>query len=427
MKYNFWVNILFAEISGERSLLKRIVSGTVLAFLLIGMLTFAFNIQPAKASGTIYIRADGSIDPPDAPISTVDYVTYILTGNISGVNGIVVERSNIIIDGAGHTLQGTGSGTGFYLLNIDNVTITRTNIKGFSNGVYLVHSSNNILFENDITAIENMGIWLRYSSNNTIYKNNVNATINYDGIYLQYSSNFNSISSNNLTNNRSGVQLSDSSNNSISGNKIENNNAGVWLRGSSNYDCIEGNNITANHEWGILLLSHYNSIKGNNITASVYGIQLGTIFGGSADYNSISENNIIANDIAIAIEVASSNRFYHNNFIDNKWPHFILYGTNGTSGGNIWDNGYPSGGNYWSSYEDTDQFSGPYQNETGSDGICDTSYILSEYDWGGHYVGNIDHYPLMGLFSDFAATPENHVQTVHTATYTSLMFTQHTK
>jgi len=42
------------------------------------MLGMALNIQPAKAwTGTVYIRADGSIGPADAPIITYDNVTYI--------------------------------------------------------------------------------------------------------------------------------------------------------------------------------------------------------------------------------------------------------------------------------------------------------------------------------------------------------------
>jgi hypothetical protein len=51
------------------------------------------------------------------------------------------------------------------------------------------------------------------------------------------------------------------------------------------------------------------------------------------------------------------------------------------------DDGYPSGGNYWSSYNGTDVYSGPYQNETGSDGIGDTSYIINE--------NNRDNYPFV--------------------------------
>ena len=52
-----------------------------------------------------------------------------------------------------------------------------------------------------------------------------------------------------------------------------------------------------------------------------------------------------------------------------------------------WDDGYPSGGNYWSDYNGTDFYSGTNQNVTGSDGIGDTSYIID--------VNNVDRYPLM--------------------------------
>jgi len=55
--------------------------------------------------------------------------------------------------------------------------------------------------------------------------------------------------------------------------------------------------------------------------------------------------------------------------------------------GNVWDDGYPSGGNYWSDYNGTDMLSGPYQNESGSDGIGDAAYAID--------TNNIDRYPLM--------------------------------
>jgi len=93
---------------------RKAVLGMMLTLLLIGMLTLAFNIQPVKASGTIYIRADGSVDPEGTPISSIDNITYTLTDNIVGdvpewSSAIVVERDNIVVDGAGYTLQGTGS------------------------------------------------------------------------------------------------------------------------------------------------------------------------------------------------------------------------------------------------------------------------------------------------------------------------------
>jgi hypothetical protein len=67
--------------------------------LLVGMLSVAFNVRRAKASGTIYIRADGNIDPPTANIAMFDKVTYTLTGNIN--DSIVVERDYLVMDGAG--------------------------------------------------------------------------------------------------------------------------------------------------------------------------------------------------------------------------------------------------------------------------------------------------------------------------------------
>jgi nitrous oxidase accessory protein NosD len=43
-----------------------------------------------------------------------------------------------------------------------------------------------------------------------------------------------------------------------------------------------------------------------------------------------------------------------------------------------WDDGYPFGGNYWSNYTGIDEYSGPSQNETSSDGIGDTPYVVDE-------------------------------------------------
>jgi hypothetical protein len=62
---------------------------------------------------------------------------------------------------------------------------------------------------------------------------------------------------------------------------------------------------------------------------------------------------------------------------------------------NIWDDGYPSGGNYWKDYTGVDLYNGPYQNETGSDGIGDTPYTID--------ANNTDRYPLMAPFNTFEA------------------------
>ncbi|MCW3976830.1 MAG: hypothetical protein NWE77_02735, partial [Candidatus Bathyarchaeota archaeon] len=79
---------------------RKAVSGLVLTLLLGCVFRIPFNIQSAKASGTIYIRADGSIDPPTAPIQR-DGDLYTLAGKItSDASGIVIERNNMTLDGA---------------------------------------------------------------------------------------------------------------------------------------------------------------------------------------------------------------------------------------------------------------------------------------------------------------------------------------
>jgi len=209
---------------------------------------------PIPPSKIIRILSDGSVDPPTAPIQSNGDL-YILTGNISDIYGIVIERDNIILDGAGFAVQGIGCFhdifRGIELSEKSNVTIKNVEIVGFRYGIYINHSSNN-----------------------TILMNN-----------------------------------------------IRNNHVGIYLFGSS------------------------------------------------------------------------GNMIYHNNFINNTIQSYVK------SGRNIWDNGYPLGGNYWSDYSGTDLFSGPYQNKTGSDGIGDTPYIIG--------VNNTDRYPLMSPFGGLTSEGQN--------------------
>lgn len=60
---------------------------------------------------------------------------------------------------------------------------------------------------------------------------------------------------------------------------------------------------------------------------------------------------------------------------------------------NVWDDDYPSGGNYWSDSAHVDLYSGRYQNESGSDGIGDSFYVIN--------VNDQDRFPLMAPISLF--------------------------
>jgi len=338
----------------------KIVSGVMLTLSFMAILSSPFNIRPVKGiwTGTVYIRADGRIDPPDAPIITYDYVTYFLNDSItSSGDGIVVERSNIIINGAGFVVQGSGASDskGINITRINNVKIENINIKGFFYGIW-VYNASTIITGNNVTDTQR-GIWMVGSTDNIVYGNNMLENIECS-VHLEYSWG-NNISGNNIAaNTYYGISLKGSSGNNISENQLTNNWCGIWLTYGSSGNIISGNKVANNFRGISLDYSPRNNITENNIANNEWGILL---YGYSPGY---------------------TNRIYHNNFINNTNQAQVTVGYE-----NVWDDGYPSGGNYWSNYMGVDEKSGPNQDEPGSDGIGDTPHIID--------ANNRDRYPLM--------------------------------
>ncbi|MBE3137036.1 MAG: right-handed parallel beta-helix repeat-containing protein [Thermoplasmata archaeon] len=110
----------------------------------------------------------------------------------------------------------------------------------------------------------------------------------------------------------------------------------------------------------------------------------------SSSGSEIANNSIYTNGLyGIYLKYNSACHLYHNNFVNNT--PYNAYDINPST----WDDGYPSGGNFWDDYTGTDIFQGPGQNISGSDGIGDTPYTNIA---GGS--GNQDDYPLMNPTKD---------------------------
>jgi uncharacterized repeat protein (TIGR01451 family) len=197
---------------------------------------------------------------------------------------------------------------------------------------------------------------------------------NYDGIYF-YNVINGKVENTTVGNNYNGIHLYSSSNNLIKNNTIENNYNGIYLLSSSN-NLIE-NNIAGNNSAGIYLdYSSHDNLANNTCDNNYFGVYIE-----SSSDDTLTNNLWGNNGYGIYLFGSTNDRIYHNNLINNTTQAY-------DDNQNYWDNGYPSGGNYWSDYTGADNYHGPNQNILGLDGIGDTPENIP----GG---SNRDIYPLM--------------------------------
>jgi len=365
--------------------LKRIVCGIIITLLLIGMLTFAFNIQPVKA-GTITVPDDyptiqeaiDAANPGDTIF--VEAGTYFENVVINKALSLIGEnRSTTIIDGNGagdvirivsnnvsvrrSTIQNSSGeypNSGIFLDNVEGCRISDNNVShNHGHGIFLMWANNNNVSNNLISFNGEPGIRVDVSKNNLI--GNYLCNNNVDGIFLYGA--FDCLIQDNFAyhNTMSGIAITGGSTNITVKNNIaeENGGSGIFLCCCSNGSLIESN-ILQNNWCGI------------DVSIDSF-------------YNTVIGNTVVDNDKGICLYSNSNQTIYHNNFIDNAEQAGIH-----ESYENTWNNVYPFGGNYWSDQDRSpcaDHYSGPEQDISGSDGIVDIPYVIDQ--------DNQDHYPLM--------------------------------
>jgi len=214
----------------------------------------------------------------------------------------------------------------------------------------------------------------------------------YDSIHIE---------NNIITENYHGIYFVRIHNHNISNNIIKSNhNSGLHIYVSDNFTW-QGNEITDNGEEGIFCVGNpngeisYNMVTDNSLTGFHSGSDCNhllisnNIFYNNGPYpsgfnllmssNCIIKNNYFNNilsppylEIEIGLE-SFDNLFYHNDVYHTPYDD---------EASSIWDDGYPSGGNYWDYYtgEDMD-----------GDGIGDTPYTFENGE---------DRYPFMEPYND---------------------------
>jgi parallel beta-helix repeat protein len=259
----------------------------ILAIVFLGLITSpTFLVVSANSQAplsTVIIQEDGSVSPNSAPI-VQNGNRYTFTDNLYAA--IKIQKSNIILDGAGFTLSGPYNGTAMdvwligqgpdqlpngtlaqYVIGIDlvspsveGVTIENLNVKNFSIGMY---------------------IWTK---NNTITGNGVSDNI-------------------------VGILLS-GSNETVTRNYIANNQRGLFF-GFNNIGDIIPSDIVINHndfENNIVQLNGC-ECKDYNISESPHSWDDGRQGNFWSDYNGTDANNDGVGDTRYVIDVLNQDRY----------------------------------------------------------------------------------------------------------------------
>jgi parallel beta-helix repeat protein len=315
--------------------------------------------------------------------NTMEDVGIFITGELKEYwNSHEIDTSNTVMGKQVHYWKNVSGGIApedageVILANCSNVTIQNLLVNNSSVGIELGFSTNINVTNNSVSHSKH-GIYVEYSNDNYLINNNLSCT-SY-GVVLQ-SSNLNNVSCNIGDPSLFGIRIQYSKWNNITSNQLSDSKYGIALSSSESNE-IAYNIVQKATSYAIRLRnSDNNSIHGNEVSNSHWGIFL-ELF---SDNNTITKNNVWNNGYHDLLQIL----IFHNNLINNKNQAFDNFNI-----ANTWDNGYPSGGNYWSDYNGSDFFKGPNQDIPGGDGIGDTNYSID--------LNSIDNYPLMRPYGNY--------------------------
>ncbi len=192
----------------------------------------------------------------------------------------------------------------------------------------------------------------------------------------------------------SGITLNNTTNSTVTNFSVIGGQYGINVYGTLNV--VSDNSISSVNNGiysldeptgGIALGGTSNSILRNSLQGNLVGVNF---FGGSplnCSYNLIVGNTFTDCSTALLLYDSSNNTLYHNRFLSNEKTVYDsgLANYPQTVSLNVWDNGYPSGGNYWSDY--VEKY--PNAKTIDNSGLGDTAYLVE--------TQNEDRYPIINL------------------------------
>jgi parallel beta-helix repeat protein len=317
----------------------------------------------------------------------------------------------------GNSVYNSYGGIGIY--NVSQITVTNNIFSTERCGVLIYGVINGIVTDNSLTCGDGI---LCMASENVEISNNTLGGIITNGISLEGGSNYSVLDNVCVAHsNQDGISLRNVTNTIVGRNSIEGFLIGLNVAGvedslnnrayisTNNY--LRGN-IIKNSSWGcFIIMSEGTQFIDNIVNESRNGMLVRDSDNITISLNRVSANeerglvarnmtasHVIKNLIrdsggcGVFLEQSNDNAVWGNAFIHNR------YNTSGIDSAhpgqtsqiecwdNVWNAGYPDGGNYWSDYVGSDEYSGIDQSIPGCDWIGDEPYANSALT---------DQYPIM--------------------------------
>ncbi len=351
-------------------------------------------------AGLVWVPSPASAWAPHAPIVIVGNAEFTGANGVTGGSGTPADP--FVIEG--WEIDGSAN-SGIEVYNTDAHFVIRDVYlhSALIDGIFLF-GVQNARVDNATMPLNDIGVYIQVSSNVTVASSNISFS-NLDAIEVDASSNI-TVEGNEMWNNGDwGVFTYESDDLVFRNNTIANNGwAGIELNLGSDRVTVEGNHVANNNVAGFIADNATNiTIVNNTFPDNDFNVDLTNAFDVLIRNNTVAtstsdgvtitggarltiEGNTITGNGGGVLAVGVIDLRVHHNAFNGNLPQ-----ASDVAGSNAWDDGYPSGGNYWSDYAGVDACSGPNQDVCPiPDGIGDTPYVID--------ADSRDRYPLMQPF-----------------------------